>query len=528
MYAVEGKTQEPSKSSVTQEMIDDYKKEIVKPVEIGGKKFLYNPVDMPKLPGPFVPKPLSDALIKEEDYQADRANVLTFIETRQGDLETLEREKQELEDLARSGGPVVVYDEADRLRDLSDKVNYPYDRLKAIIQKDFGSKLPASRKTEDLIKRIITLEKATSLKSSFDSKRIQDEIKAKVVEITDAQTEIRDATAHYNKLKGEYDAQQVEIEKNRLNEIEYNNEKRQLAEELLNDFNRLNQGKTKISRDTQETDDEFFTRLQSLGAVPVDQKDIDKEVQTEIFLKAKKNILELTSDLSKAETVVKMLDNSERFELNKIFPRIKKQYSDSFGINNKDLDANEITQFIKNELITGQKLTTPSKESQSKDIKSKLRAFKKDELILIINELNSKDPSLDLKTGYETFHKTDMINELESKGVFDTRNFRALLKIPDVDTAVLPITPTKDPIFAGAEEFKSDEEESEEELDGGGIKSHVLPSTVPFGKIALDLNKLYYQNVLSIKRLNGNKIIGHRNKRVSDNFVDIILKMFEN
>jgi hypothetical protein len=121
-----------------------------------------------------------------------------------------------------------------------------------------------------------------------------------------------------------------------------------------------------------------------------------------------------------------------------------------------------------------------------------------------------------------------MINELESKGVFDTRNFRALLKIPDVDTAVLPITPTKDPIFAGAEEFKGDEEESEEELDGGGIKSHVLPSTVPFGKIALDLNKLYYQNVLSIKRLNGNKIIGHRNKRVSDNFVDIILKMFEN
>jgi hypothetical protein len=65
-------------------------------------------------------------------------------------------------------------------------------------------------------------------------------------------------------------------------------------------------------------------------------------------------------------------------------------------------------------------------------------------------------------------------------------------------------------------------------LDGKGLKNHVLPSTVPFGKIALDLNKLFYQNVLSIKRHNGNKIIGHKNKRVSDNFVDIILKMFEN
>jgi hypothetical protein len=63
---------------------------------------------------------------------------------------------------------------------------------------------------------------------------------------------------------------------------------------------------------------------------------------------------------------------------------------------------------------------------------------------------------------------------------------------------------------------------------GGGIKNHVLPSTVPFGKIALDLNKLFYQNILSIKRHNGNKIIGHKNKRVSDNFVEIILKLFEN
>jgi hypothetical protein len=67
-----------------------------------------------------------------------------------------------------------------------------------------------------------------------------------------------------------------------------------------------------------------------------------------------------------------------------------------------------------------------------------------------------------------------------------------------------------------------------EATNGEGIKNHDLPSTVPFGKISLDLNKLFYQNVLSIKRHNGNKIIGHRNKRVSDNFVDIIMKMFEN
>lgn len=79
MYAVEGKTSEPSKSSVTDEMIDDYKKEIMKPVEIMGQKFLYHPVDMPKLPDAFVPKGLSNPFISEEDYQLDRATALEFI-----------------------------------------------------------------------------------------------------------------------------------------------------------------------------------------------------------------------------------------------------------------------------------------------------------------------------------------------------------------------------------------------------------------------------------------------------------------
>jgi hypothetical protein len=156
----------------------------------------------------------------------------------------------------------------------------------------------------------------------------------------------------------------------------------------------------------------------------------------------------------------------------------------------------------------------------------KLRAFKKGELIAIINELNSNDPSLNLLTGNDSFKKEQMITELESKGVFDTEHFKTLLGMPE--DPKFPITPTKDPRtagMAGAEETKGVEEEEE---DGGGIKSHALPSTVAFGKIALDLNKLYYQNVLSIKRLNGNKIIGHRNKRVYDNFVDVIMKMFEN
>ncbi len=64
-------------------------------------------------------------------------------------------------------------------------------------------------------------------------------------------------------------------------------------------------------------------------------------------MKAKQNILESTSDYDKAESVTRMLNSNERFQMNKAISIIKKAYSDKFGLNNKNLDDTEITQFIK-------------------------------------------------------------------------------------------------------------------------------------------------------------------------------------
>jgi hypothetical protein len=485
---------------------------------------------MPKLPEPFSPTPLSGAEISKEDYQTYREDILTALDQIQSDLERLEQEKQELESRYKSGG-TFAFDEETRRKELSDTANFTNEDLKRIIRVDLSSSLPSKVNKENLVTRIITIEKALSLKSSLDP--IKDEIEAKKVEIVKAQKDIKDATDAYKKLEGDYKVQLDEIEKNRLNELEYNNAKRQLTDEILNDFNRLNQGKGTITRGAQETDDDFYDRLKILGAIPVDQSDIDKQVQTEIMMKAKKNISELTNDLSRAETVVKMLNNEERFLMNKTFPRIKKQYIETFGINNKDIDANEMSQFIKNELDSGLELTSPPEEGSKLDLNKKVRIFSKDQLMAVIKIFNEKDISLNLLTGMEKFQKIEMVKELEANNLFDPKGIRVLLKLPPVDDAMFPSTPTKAPSFGGVAEAKEGDEEDDEEEEpvvtvGGGLKSHVLPSTISFGKIALDLNKLYYQNILSIKRLNGNKIIGHKNKRVSDNFVDIILKMFEN
>ena len=96
-----------------------------------------------------------------------------------------------------------------------------------------------------------------------------------------------------------------------------------------------------------------------MGNIFIDPADMEKQIQTEILMKAKKNILELTNDYDKAESVLRMLNNNERFQMNKTFPSLKKKYSDTFGLNNKNLDDVEMTQFIKNEVEKSQSLITP-------------------------------------------------------------------------------------------------------------------------------------------------------------------------
>ncbi len=95
-------------------------------------------------------------------------------------------------------------------------------------------------------------------------------------------------------MGAEFNRQADVDEENRLKEIEFENKRRQIAQEALGDFNRLNQGKIQVARQSNETDDEFLIRLQQMGNIFIDPADMEKQIITEILLKAKTNILELT------------------------------------------------------------------------------------------------------------------------------------------------------------------------------------------------------------------------------------------
>jgi hypothetical protein len=144
---------------------------------------------------------------------------------------------------------------------------------------------------------------------------------------------------------------------------------------------------------------------------------------------------------------LKSLSSDEQHMMNKIFPKIKKNFTETFGSNNKDLTENDISQFIKTEITNH-----PFKPAAA------------------------PPPA------------------------------------PAPPEAAEALLPAEEGLVA----------------IGGGISHRALPSSFVFGRIKIDLNKLFYRNILSITDRKGKKMNGIMNKNVSDNFVEIIFKILEN
>ena len=161
-------------------------------------------------------------------------------------------------------------------------------------------------------------------------------------------------------LNADHEAFLRNVEENEIERNKVENESRLLATDALNTFNRLNQGRVQIQREPQETDAELLARIAKLGTIQADPSDINNQ----IFDKAKKNVLQLTPDLTKAELTLKNLTNDEQHMMNKIFPKIKKNYVETFGSNNKDIsenDISDISEFIKDQISKHPfKLATPA------------------------------------------------------------------------------------------------------------------------------------------------------------------------
>jgi hypothetical protein len=502
MNTISGTQTAPTVNKVPQTMMDEYIK--ANEVDINAdQKTLYNPLPIPAI-RKLVLKPLPyGRLITQEDYEKEKIRLIQLHEAELTQREAILGAQKNVTELINAGNfkAVGLYDEATKRAELNDKTKYKFNA-------DLIALLPAEEQAKkgtraEIINRIIKIEKNISGEAELKKNlaTIQNDLLVNEKNILQTENDMRAFEALVQR-------QLKTIEENKIIEKDYKAEVHQTAEEYLDNFNLLNTGKINIKREPGETDDELMKRIENLSKAPVNPANIQNQIKLKTFNLAKKNVLDLTSEVDKAESVVKSLDIAEQDALNKMFPRIKEEFRKNLGFNNKSLSDDDITQFIKNQITTGNALfaaPAPAAEEAKPVPKTDIGiAYLKS----YTKQLQKDRPELRLRI-LKT--KPELIQQLVDKDAWNEDDIRGYIEYLKTQPAEAVVA----------------EAQIAEPLGGKGLKSQIFPRNFIFGKIAIDLNKLFYQNILSIKQHNGHKILGHRNKRTSDNFVDVIFKMID-
>jgi hypothetical protein len=583
------KAQKKVVSPVTQQMIDDYKKQF---------RDLYKRKNV-KGTEQFFKFLIPDALptLEERDYTSLKPELNPVaIEAKNKELDNLivdyKDQEQGLRDEYR-----IIEESKNRINKLTAKRNIrtQYDEEYFILDKKIKNNEERKKNAEDVIPEIII--------------------------------RLENITTKINELKKDLEENDENILSNDkyLYTIEQNNRKK-LAE-YAETLKLMNEGQIDATRGQYETEDDYLKRL---GDIALIEEDL-----TIIYLfnnnEFKKNLKPIVSSEWKIENISKAFTNDDKFLLNKTIEGFKKYFKDKTGLGNKNLDVDEYIALIKDymdsEGVQIFKKITDDKEDDKKVLKSAFdypdnapsdtssqidfdslegdsipKTFKsiddlefepiqqkqqesssneqtrfkntfissneKDTIILENRNQYKDDPSTELYIRLSAPAIGEKLKKIEFSYLNDiyeeipkeqTRFRRSIPQIFNGESFYLDeddydvfmnecksesgnITPTlfidfveyliKNPpntleqIGSGFRKSKKPKRKKIIAQKGASVKQ--LDKFVEFGNLILLLRKLYDNNVLSIKDKTGINIPGIPNQKVNDNFVNLILKIVNN
>lgn len=548
------------KSDVTAEMIREYEKEMMKPVEIGGHKYKYHPSAVNTDILEYVPPvPLDEIRTPEEINQAGVyirriSALITRNETLIARLDAegpmlAELYEVELAEIDARGGNAAA------IRRAYDG----YQRAEAIRQ---GRIARAGDEIRDLEARIA----ATQL--------VIEENDAKLARNSAESTRIR--AENYDKLKAVED-----------------------------DFNILNRGKARMDRGDQETDEEYQRRLIETGALTYDEDAMEASADLEFREQLRNKMKEILRNTALISNAIKLLSGEEVFETVKQWERVKKAYLDVYGPFNPNVTEDDLKVFFLDMVapsisslnlkygpavsaaaaVPALAVVPPRPKLQETAVskssfhKSDLAAWvgthypelsenlkkagtKTNQIAYLVHEKvvltkaevlararasESERPSGPSFPSVPTFtapragekKEEDDERHLEDlKGAFGGIYGREITANPLYEAAINSTTLAR--FNARVQGLVSDGEDLSAFLKfrtttGLGIRvghglepiKHALPKLIDFGRVKISPTSLYYKNTLAIKHKSGNSLTGVNNTRVSDQFVSIIMDLLK-
>ena len=283
----------------------------------------------------------------------------------------------------------------------------------------------------------------------------------------------------------------------------------------------------------------------------------------------KTNMKNITRDEALIDSLLRSMSPEELFKLNQKFPLYKSEFLKIYGAFNKSINYEDVVETIKIFLLKGylnsgtdRHNTTGHQIVQPNELVANKFSFTKpsndtlaiknleNDNILYLKVSKTTDKGGLLRRHLVLASKTGDTGSFVSIGMRMTAqrtqdNPHESLKHLFVD--YLDITPSdsekifnksrpsledianfvkhyvKDTSFIELHEV---ERRNQGKIYGYGIKpNEELPKHCQFGKVIIELDKLYYKNILAVKDKKLRNISGFKNSPVSDEFVEIIMNM---
>jgi len=320
----------------------------------------------------------------------------------------------------------------------------------------------------------------------------------------------------------------------------------------------LNVGKLSTKQEPMESDEEYFERLQRLADMPYADGSTEEKARIDQKQELRDNLVSLTRNQELINQVVNGLDYEnfiDVYELNKVFPIFKERFLKVYGVNNKNITAQDIIDFAA-KIIKSPEPQASQQEKPEGDfvvMENALLLFSPqgDEFYFKYLEGTHRFQTEDDEGVRKVISKTDLLfySLVGEEGSFKNINTPTTLKeiliaigsatLGEIGATVnttkkqfinimksLDIEPTDiRPDYVGVEPEGMNR--TPHHIVGVGMNSDPkdIPSRVSFGDNVLDLKKLYLKNIFGISDKKGRKIHGIKNTPVSDNFVKVIFNI---
>lgn len=343
----------------------------------------------------------------------------------------------------------------------------------------------------------------------------------------------------------------------------------ELLKEKSDELNLLNRGQLNVTRQPNETDDDFRQRLIDVGQVEFDETAIQQSAGRRALVRFKTNMKEITRNNTLIENIAKSVEPSHLFLYNKFFQVIKTKFQEIYGkAIFKDEDFPEIINIFDNIIgtvnlsnsrpqiaeqdgpppyatVMGQEMPyidlpfIPDKPAPSRaaaeeaqysyipdptpSAEARIAEAQPAAFVAPFQPLGVSNPyTLALGTLITSYK--DEYNRVTGGGKGKSLSTPVKKGTPINREQVIERLQSANIIQPEA--FYTRQTVLPFQKKGEGLYDN-MPKLAKFGKIMINPSALYYQNTLIITTNGRNHLTGYRNVKVSDDFVSIIMKILE-